>query len=247
MSSSVAAIAPARHRLLRMPFSMQRGAIDYWPFVVQGAVSGNSVLYSGLGPHDLTQSGTPTVGTGPSANLPALVWDATTSNYATAADVPALSLQQKEWSVLVWVKLADISVQRAVCGKYLSTGDQRGWGIDYNAVATNFEFRYSTAGTSGTVTVKSFPGTQGTNVWYLLAARYQSGSLYLGVNAGGPTAVALASFFNAVTPFVVGGNSTLGSASGSIAGLYITPRFVTDAEVRAYYNNGRGIHLLRGV
>ena len=215
--------------------------LAYWPLA--GASAIDLTDHSGR-VNTLTATGSPTRTTGPTSVPGVLAWAATTTELATSADVPALSLRQGQWSFGVWAYLADITAQHAVFGKYLATGNQRGWALDYNNSTGFFEFRYSTDGASGTVAVKAFPTTISATTWYCLIARYAGGTLHLSTNNSVDSTSSLASWFNAVTPFVIGNNGAgFGTAAGRVANAAFWPFYITDAEKTAFYNGGAGLVL----
>jgi hypothetical protein len=198
------------------------------------------------GSNDLTNNNTATFATGKVSNGVSLV--AASSQSLSHADNSDLSMGDIDFTIACWARLTTKPANAmAIVGKYLSTGNQREYLLDWVNTSDRFRFAMSSDGASGTYTevqATTF-GAPSTGTWYFLVAQYDAttNTMSISVNNGTPNTVSqTGGAFNGTANFYVGasqaGASTL--LNGGVDELGVWKRKLTAGELTAMYNAGAG-------
>ncbi len=176
-----------------------------------------------------------------------------TTGYVDAGDSNAFSTNNNQITWNFWVyKYQDIE-DGTILGKYSTTASQREYIIKGSATNIDLRIYLSNEGTSANYSNQVLNGTSfDANVWTNFAIvfngdenkiyNYKNGNL-VGTN----TNSALNKIFNSTTPLYIGNSvSTTGVYEGKIDSVQIYNKALTENEISAQYEAGRGSYALSG-
>ena len=158
--------------LMTPPWGIKTNLTAYWTLDEPPGLSRNE-LHDAAGALALTEVNSPDETTGKKGRCADLA--AASSMALTHSDTATLDMGDIDFTIVAWVMLSSTASTRTVVSKYFSTGNQRGYSLDYNSTASRFRFVMSSDGTSGTIVncdASTF-GAPSTSTWYMLLAQYK--------------------------------------------------------------------------
>lgn len=218
--------------------SLNENLISYWKL---DETSGNRVDATGTG-NTLTDNATVTSNPGIISN--AGQFTAASSEYLSHADNASLSTGTS-YTICAWVYLdAKSGTTRPIVSKFLTTGNQREYYLEYSNTADRFRWFYSLDGTSTTsITADNF-GSPSTATFYFIVIWYDDPTNTCGIQVNDGTANTIS---NATTNFEGTGAFEIGAISGlslfwngRVDEVGFWKRVLTSSEKTALYNAGAG-------
>ena len=173
--------------------------------------------------------------------------DCSGGEYKSIADTATLDMGDIDFAIAFWGQLASKTVTQTAVSKYTSTGNQRGYSVDYNQTADRFRFVMSSDGTSGTITnldASTF-GSPTASVWYFIYVQYDATANLMGISVNNGTLDTTAQTggaFANTAAFLVGTINAGATQfwSGFVDDLGVWKRKLTSYERTWLYNGGNG-------
>ena len=219
--------------------SLLTNLISYWAL---DEASGTRVDVHGG--HDLTDNNTVGVGTGLVYGS-AADFDAASNEWLSVTDHADLSVGDIDFTVAAWVKLADKSTNRDICGK--GDGDDQEYSLQYIAASDRFKWTVYTATgfSSPTAILADSIGSPSTGVWYLVFGWHDASEneVTIRVNTVDNAAAHTTGCYDSNASFTVGIANTNfpGYMDGLIGPVMFWKRILTLDELLEVYNGGAGL------
>jgi len=191
-----------------MPLAGGNGLLNnlvaYWPSNEAGGA--NNILDLHSNALHLTQVHSPGADTG-KVYATARTFDGA-NDYAYRNSATLLQAGNVDLTVAVWVYLASTAAERAVVGKYLTTGNQREWVFEWNPAESAFRFIVSTTGANTFVIDADSFGVPTTTTWLMAIVWHDSvaDTINVQINNGSVDSAAHSGgIFASTAPFQIGG------------------------------------------
>lgn len=169
--------------------------------------------------------------------------------YFSKSDTSLLEFASGGFTLSAWVYLTSTGSTGVIASKWISTGNQREYGMDYDSVSSRYRFYVSTNGSGGgsqtTVSAATF-GAPTQNTWHMVTAGRDAVNnvIWIQVDAGTRDTTA---FANGNSVFA--GTGAFGVGAYGAGGTYVPARLdeigvwgkcLTTSEVTELYNANSG-------
>lgn len=233
-------------RLIRHKAATSNGLltnlIAYWGLDEAGGA--NNALDKHSNGLTLAQSNSPGSDTG-LVYAGARTFTTASAQYFARASEANLQLGDIDFTLAAWVYLTNKDVVRGIVGKWLSTGNQRAFQIDYDNASNRFRLALSPNGTTQSVLYANNYGSPPLNTWLFACAWYDSviDIAYLSINNGTANSVSHAggAFGTSTAQFEVGRAYGSSYWNGRIGPVAMWKRALDATARTTLYNAGAGL------
>lgn len=212
--------------------------LAYWPL---DEASGNAI--DAHAANDLTENGTGGVGSATGKVGNCRDFENGDQDRFSIAGTGDFSLGDEDFTFAGWMNFESLGANRTVLGKWLTTGNQRSFGLLYLSASTVMRFQVSSTG-SNTVTVDASTfGAPSTSTWYFVVCWHDSVNNQIGisVNDTANTAAHSAGIFDSTADFELGRATSLVAFDGLLDEWGFWNRVLSSGERTALYNGGAGL------
>lgn len=222
---------------------LQKGIVAYWA-LDESSGTRRASLFRGNTPVALTlNDGAIASTTGPSGNLPvAAAFPNTSGEWLTVGTNIRLG-RPAEWTISLWINASTLAgFTRGIIAEYEATGNQRAWRIE---ATTAGAIQAAFSGDGASAAIVNANKTIVTGTWYHIALRWNAKNRRFTVWFDGvetTSAIVSLGIFVGTAPLNLGEANT-GQWAGSMSQFVLWDRQLSNAEVRAMWNNGRGLEL----
>jgi RHS repeat-associated protein len=160
------------------------------------------------------------------------------NQYLSHGDTPDLQLGNSDFTICLWAKLNDVTVDQSLISKWTEVGNEREYDLRYTP--GNFVFDYSPDGSSVTDLYAYTFGRASNGDWNFVCIQRNRNTLSISINNGlESTSSIIGSIFVGTSDFKIG-NDTTYSLNGAIDEVVFYKQSLTGAELDWLYNSGNG-------